>query len=127
MSAELRIDDDFRWGRFTAWFMGAVLLVWSAVVLLVLATSGLDEDEQGTMLAAFAPGTPDVAVMTRVIEAGGSVVRQTALPSLWVVHGDDAGFVGRLRSNGALAAYRELPLDVPLAGCTGVILAREAD
>jgi hypothetical protein len=42
----------------------------------------------------------------------------------WVVHGDDEGFAGRLKAQGAIGAYRNSPVLPQLAGCFAFVDAK---
>ncbi len=44
-------------------------------------------------------------------------MRKTWVPGVWVVAGDAEGFAGRLKRQGALAAYREMPFSPQIVGC----------
>ena len=45
------------------------------------------------------------------------IIKQSGLPFVWVVAGDEPGLAGRLEREGALGAYRELPVSPVIAGC----------
>jgi hypothetical protein len=87
----------------------------------------LGPDASGNMLAVFEPGTGEDEVFASLIAAGGRPVRSTWLPFVWVVSGNDPGFVGRLESQGALGAYGELPFAPAIAGCFAYADAKVAD
>jgi hypothetical protein len=53
-------------------------------------------------------------------------VKQSGLPFIWVVAGDEPGLAGRLKAEGALGAYRELPVSPVIAGCFALADAKVA-
>jgi hypothetical protein len=65
----------------------------------------------------FEPGTPSDAIFAGLLRAGGRPVRETAFGFIWVVTGEEPGLAGRLAAEGAIGAYRELPLNPTVAGC----------
>ena len=69
------------------------------------------------MLAVFEPGTTPDDIFVKLTTAGARPIRETAFGFIWVVAGDEAGLAGRLASQGAIGAYRELPLNPTIAGC----------
>jgi hypothetical protein len=50
----------------------------------------------------------------------------TAFGFIWVVVGDEPGLAGRLAQQGAIGAYRELPLNPSIAGCFALADAKIA-
>ena len=40
-----------------------------------------------------------------------------ALGFIWIVAGDEPGLAGRLADQGAIGAYRDLPISPAIAGC----------
>jgi len=101
---------------FALAFGGVVVVVWLALMAMSLREAALPPETDGTVLAVFPPGTSDEAAFTAVVRAGGEPVRSTWAG--WVARGTEAGFVGRLKSEGALASFGELPVVGPaLGGC----------
>ena len=49
--------------------------------------------------------------------AEARIVGPTDFGFVWVVSSEEPGLVGRLAANGAIGAYRELPVSPTLAGC----------
>lgn len=110
-------------GHGFALALGAlVLAAWAAVMGVSLKQAALTEEAGGTVLAVFPPGTPDAEAFAAVIRAGGEPLRQTWIPFAWVARSDGDGFVGRLKSEGAVTAYGELPVGPALGGCAVVSL-----
>jgi hypothetical protein len=46
---------------------------------------------------------------------------------VWVVSGEEKGFAGRLRNEGAMGAYGELPFAPAVAGCLAYADAKMAE
>ena len=65
----------------------------------------------------FPPSTRPNSVFGKIILAGGKPIRPTWVRGTWVVHGDEPGFAGRLKAQGAIGAYRNSPVLPQLAGC----------
>ncbi|MBP2311223.1 hypothetical protein [Azospirillum soli] len=100
----------------------AVVAVWLAVMGVTLNQAALNEEDAGTVLAVFPPGTPSATAFAAVVQAGGEPVRQTWIPFAWVAKADGSGFVGRLKEAGAVTALGELPIGPALGGCAVVSL-----
>ncbi len=94
-----------------------VLLVWLVAMAIAMRAAALPDQASGAMIAVFPPGIGENGQITAIVNAGGKPVRQTWIGAVWVVEGDAPGYAGRLRQNGALAAYGELPFSPELAGC----------
>ena len=94
-----------------------VLVLWVAVMAVLMRRSSLPPEASGPMLAVFEPGTPADDIFAKLTFAGARPVRQTAFSFIWVVAGDEPGMAGRLAAQGAIGAYRELPLNPSIAGC----------
>lgn len=99
---------------------GAVLAVWLGLMGVSLRQAALPEETDGMVLAVFPPGTPDGEAFSAMVRAGGEPVRGTWLGFAWVARGHETGFVGRLKAEGALAAFGELPVGPAIGGCAVV-------
>ena len=110
--------------KFAFVFFGSVLLVWLVGMTLFVRHSALPPEASGTMLAVFEPSTSQDAAVAAIIKSGGNVVKKSGLDFVWVVQSDEAGLAGKLKANGALGAYRELPISPALAGCFAVADAK---
>ena len=110
--------------KFAFVFFGSVLLVWLVGMALLVRHSALPPEATGTMLAVFEPSTSQDAAIAAIIRAGGNVVKKSGLDFVWVVQSDEAGLAGKLKANGALGAYRELPISPALAGCFAIADAK---
>jgi len=99
---------------------GVVVAVWLGLMGVSLRQAALPEETDGLVLAVFPPGTSDDAAFSAMVNAGGEPVRPTWLGFAWVARGREAGFVGRLKNEGAVAAFGELPVGPALGGCAVV-------
>ena len=107
-------------------FLG-VLAVWIAVMAVLIRQASLPPEASGPMLAVFQPGTPPDDIFAKLTLAGARPVRETAFGFIWVVAGDEPGLAGRLAGQGAIGAYRELPLNPTIAGCFALADAKIAE
>ena len=105
----------------------SVLAVWLIGMAIVVRSAALAPDASGKMLAVFEPGTSQDMIFHTLVAAGGRPVRDTWMPFVWVVAGDDAGFAGRLKQHGAVGAYGELPFAPAVAGCLAYADAKVAE
>lgn len=103
--------------KFALTFFSAVILVWLAAMAFIMRQSALAPEAAGTMLTVFNPGTPDDQIFAALIKAGARPIRQTSFGFIWVVAGDEPGLSGRLRAQGAIGNYRDLPISPTIAGC----------
>ena len=103
--------------RMALAFFAGVLLVWLAAMAVVMRHAALPPDASGPMLAIFEPGTPEDLIFASLARAEARIVRHGGLGFIWVVAGDEPGLAGRLEREGALGAYRELPVSPVIAGC----------
>jgi hypothetical protein len=101
---------------FVSLFM-LVIVAWLMVMLMLVRASALAPEATGMMLAVFEPKTTSDQAFAAIANAGGKPIRQSAFSFIWVVTGDEAGLAGKLKANGALGAYRELPINPTIAGC----------
>jgi len=101
-------------------FFAVVLAVWAGVMGISLRQAALSEETAGLMLAVFHPGTSEADAFTAMVRAGGEPVRSTWLGFAYVARGLEPGFVGRLKAEGALAAFGELPVGPTLGGCAAM-------
>ena len=99
---------------------GAVAAAWVGVMALSLRQASLPPETDGLVLVAFPPGTSDADAFAAVVRAGGEPIRPTWLGFAGWRAAATSGFVGRLESEGALAAFGELSLVPVLGGCAVV-------
>lgn len=113
--------------RFALKLALSVLAVWLMGMVIVVRSAALGPEASGKMLAVFEPGTSQDAIFNTLVAAGGRPVRETWLPFVWVVAGDESGFAGRLKLHGAVGAYGELPFAPAVAGCLAYADAKVAE
>ena len=112
--------------KFALGLFGSVFAVWLLVMIILVRHAALPADASGTMLVVFEPRISESEAVHIIAEAQGKIVKQTGFSFAWLVQDDAPGLAGRLRANGALGAYRELPIPVELAGCLAVVDAKVA-
>ena len=95
----------------------SVIVLWVAAMAILMRQASLPPEASGPMLAVFEPGTTPDDIFAKLTIAGARPVRETAFGFIWVVAGDEPGLAGRLAGQGAIGAYRELPLNPSIAGC----------
>jgi hypothetical protein len=103
-----------------------VLAVWIVAMAVIMRLAALPPEATGMMLAVFEPGTGEDDAFASLTRAGARVVRSSGLNFIWVVSGDEPGLAGRLKREGALGAYRDLPISPVIAGCFAVADAKLA-
>lgn len=81
----------------------------------------------GAMLVVFEPGIPADAIFASLTRAEVRVVRPSALGFIWIVTSNEAGLAGRLAREGAVGAYRDLPISPTIAGCFAFADAKVAN
>ena len=101
-------------------FFATVLVAWVGIMVWVMRDAALPATANGTMIAVFEPGISADEAFARLTRAGARPVRETSLAFIWVVNADEPGLAGRLISEGALGAYRELPFSPTMVGCVAV-------
>ena len=109
--------------RFAIAMFFSVIGIWIVAMAVVMHHSALPASATGTMLVVFQPGTkPDVA-FAAITRAGAKPIRETSFGFIWVVNGE----AGKLKAEGALGAYRDLPISPMIAGCVAVVDAKVAE
>ncbi|WP_395687818.1 hypothetical protein [Aestuariivirga sp.] len=110
--------------RLALLLFAAVLAIWLAAMAIIMRQAALPPEASGLMLAIFEPGTAQDEAFASLTRAGARVVRPSGLGFIWVVSGEEPGLAGRLQREGALGAYRDLPISPVLAGCFAVADAK---
>ena len=105
--------------------MTGVVVLWLALLALILRTAALGPEDTGKVLVVFPPGTGSVEAFSAIVTAGGEPIRAALGDWAWIAHDDGDGFVGRLETHGALAAFRGAPAGLSLAGCFAWVTQRE--
>ena len=110
--------------RFAMNFFGGVIVAWLVLMIVLVRNAALPAEASGTMLAVFEPSISEPAAVSAIAAAGGKVVKQSGLAFAWVVQSDEPGLAGRMRGQGAIGVYRELPISPALMGCFAVADAK---
>ena len=105
----------------------SILTIWLGIMAVVMRHAALPAEATGTMLAVFEPGTSGDAIFASLTRAGARPIRPAAFQFIWIVAGDEPGLAGKLLSEGALGAYRELPISPTIAGCFALADAKLAN
>jgi hypothetical protein len=103
-----------------------VLALWLAAMAILVRHAALPPEASGTMLVVFEPGTSEPEAFASLTRAEARVVKQTDLGFVWIVAGEEPGLAGRLVAEGAIGAYRELPVSPNIAGCFALADAKAA-
>ena len=104
----------------------SVIFLWIAIMAILMRQASLPPEASGPMLAIFEPGTTPDAIFAKLTIARARPIRETAFGFIWMVAGDEPGLAGRLAGQGAIGAYRELPLNPTIAGCFALADAKIA-
>ncbi len=103
--------------RLALALFAGVIAAWLIGMAVVMRHAALPADASGTMLAVFEPGTPEDQVFAALTRADARILKPSGLSFIWVVSSDEPGLAGRLQREGAMGAYRELPVSPVIAGC----------
>ncbi len=103
--------------RLALGLFAAVLLAWVVAMAVLIRQSALPPEASGAMLAVFQPGIAEEEAFARLTRSEARVVKKSAFPFIWVVTSDEPGLAGRLIAQGAIGAYRDLPISPTIAGC----------
>lgn len=100
--------------------LGAVLAIWLAALVALLAFAQMADGETGTAVAFYPPGWSSEESLAAAHAADARLVTTTAFDNILVVAQDDPGFVARLKLQGALLTFRNLTVgEVSFSGCLG--------
>jgi hypothetical protein len=108
--------------RFAFTVFASVIALWMVAMFAIMRDAALPPTAQGIMLVVFEPGIRDDAAFAAITKAEAKPIRKTAFGFIWVVDGD----AGKLKMQGALGSYRELPISPEIAGCVAVADAKVA-
>ncbi len=103
--------------RLALTLFAGVLAAWLIAMMVVMRHAALAPDASGTMLVVFEPGRPEDEIFASLTRANARVVRPAGLSFIWIVSGEEPGLAGRLADEGAIGAYRDLPISPTIAGC----------
>jgi hypothetical protein len=94
------------------------LLIGIGLLALNLRISSLPDASSGTVLVVFPPRFEPDRIFASVLQADGRLINSTWFDSVWLVHSGQAGFVERLKAQGAWAALNPALLQsVTISGC----------
>ncbi len=102
---------------FALALFGGIVSVWLVAMVVIMRAGALPAEASATMLAVFNPGTDPDHIFAALVNAGAMPIRQTSFGFIWVVTGNEPGLSGRLRAQGAIGTYRNLPISPTIAGC----------
>ena len=105
----------------------SILIIWAVAMAALVRLSAPPPEASGIMLAVFEPGTPEDAIFASLSQAQARPVRPSSFGFIWIVAGDEVGLAGRLIENGAIGAYRDLPISPTIAGCFALADAKAAN
>ncbi len=109
--------------RFAVTFFFGVIALWLVVMVAIMRDAVLPPGATGIMLVVFEPGTEADAAFAAITRAAAKPIRKTAFGFIWVVDGN----AGKLKAEGALGSYRDLPISPTIAGCVAVVDAKAAE
>lgn len=110
------------WGgghRLALGLLLAVVAVWGGVLFVALRDAAEAAAASQTVTAVFAPGAGIKDAFMATAAAGGSIVSDTWLPNVWILHSEQTGYAMRLREAGALVVLDLSPfssLTAPTCG-----------
>ena len=108
--------------RFALSLFAIVIALWLIAMFAIMRDAALPATAEGIMLVVFEPGTKVDHAFAAITRAGASPIRKTAFGFIWVVDGN----AGKLKAEGALGSYRDLPISPEIAGCVAVADAKVA-
>lgn len=103
--------------RLAITIFAGIIVSWLIIMAVLMRASALPPEASGVMLAVFEPGTPSDEIFAKLTRAEARPIKETAFGFIWVVAGDAPGLAGKLAAEGAIGAYRELPISPTIAGC----------
>lgn len=109
--------------RFAITLFFGVIAGWLVIMMVLMRNAVLPPEASGTMMVVFEPGIAPDDAFAAITRANAKPIRETSFGFIWVVDGE----AGRLVQQGALGAYRELPISPLIAGCVAVADAKAAD
>ncbi len=113
--------------RLALGLFAGILCAWLLAMALLMRSAALPAEASGTMLVVFGTGMEETAIFAAITRANGRPVRATVFGFIWIVAGEEKGLAGRLAQEGAIGAYRELPISPTIAGCFALADATAAN
>ena len=104
------------WVTFWTLTTGGLAIV---VLLIALAlVTRLEDETSGAVLAVFPPRTAQDQIFAAIEQSDARVLRATRLSNAWILEGTQTGFVGALKSAGALGAWKPVSgVSFAVGGC----------
>ncbi len=90
---------------------------------LVLWSAQGSTDENGLLIAVFAPNASEHSIMQAISEAGGTYVRASLPETIVIAHSAQEGFADRLKDAGAWLTFSQAPFGDVMAGCLALATA----
>ncbi len=113
------------WVTFWTLTTGGLAIV---VLLIALAlVTRLEDETSGAVLAVFPPRTAQDQIFAAIEQSDARVLRATRLSNAWILEGTQTGFVGALKSAGALGAWKPVSgVSFAVGGCGfGAVLSND--
>ena len=99
---------------------GSIVGVWLLLLGFVLYEAAVPPEGSGIVIAVFPPGTDSTAVAAASATIGARILSTTWFDNMLIVEDETAGFAGRLREAGAIAAFRNISFaGLSFVGCVG--------
>ncbi len=103
--------------RFALGLAVGIIVLWLVGMFVLMRASALPDSATGPMLVVFDPAIAADDAFAAITRAGARPIRESGLAFIWVVDGT----AGNLMREGALGAYRDLPISPTIAGCVAVV------
>jgi hypothetical protein len=97
--------------------LALVVVVWLCAMAFLMNVAGGKAGPGTPLLVLFPPGKPRLEVIHAISRSDGMILRDTALNSAWFVSSLAPGFQARLRAQGAIAVFADLPYFPVILGC----------
>ena len=98
--------------------LATTLVFWAGFMTWVIRDAMLTDAASGTVVAVFPPVRAAQENYSSILRAEGFIVQNTWFDNIWVVRSERAGFVGRLKVQGAWTAFTANAFQpVVLGGC----------
>lgn len=97
--------------------LALIVAAWLIAMALLMNVAGGKAGPGTPLLVLFPPGKPRVEVIHAISRSEGLILRDTALDSAWFVSSFAPNFQTRLREQGAIAVFADLPYFPVILGC----------
>ena len=92
------------------------VLFWLVFMGLVIRDAALPDAASDTVIVVFPPTQPTHDIYGGILRAHGQVVQNTWFDNIWLVRSATSGFVGRLKAEGAWAAFSPVAFQATMIG-----------